>query len=217
MNSSSKPNVLIVDDDDSLAQGLSEYFHEAGLHCRLFTSGEDFIGSYESEGRLREFPVCILLDVRMKGISGIEVFYWLKSHYADEPYSIIFLTGHGDIAIAVQMVKRGAFDFVQKPFDSNALLKQVELALEKAALKNKIFALQKSLKEKLNLLTSKEKLVMKHVLNGDANKDIAERIGNSVRTVELHRASIFHKMEVKNAIELARVVEQAELLNFDHL
>lgn len=215
--SSSRPNVLIVDDDNSLGLGLSEYFQEAGFNCRLFTSGEDFTHFYESEVSLREHPVCILLDVRMKGISGIEVFYWLKSHYSDEPYSVIFLTGHGDIAIAVQMVKRGAFDFVQKPFDSTALLKQVELALEKAELKSKIFALQQSVKEKLNLLTNKEKLVMKYVLNGDANKDIAERIGNSVRTVELHRASIFHKMEVKNAIELARVVEQAELLNFDNI
>jgi two-component system response regulator DctR len=123
---------------------------------------------------------------------------------------VIFMTGHGELPMAVQVMKRGAFDFVQKPFDSNNLIHLVESAIKLSRERSENQFLRSNINERLNTLTDKELIVMSDVYLGASNKDIAEKMGNSVRTVELHRAHVYEKMDVKNGIELARLLEQTD-------
>lgn len=212
MNATSHPpKILIVDDDDDLAAGLEFLLATKKLPSIRFSSGESFISSIEEDGSLVTDPGAILLDVRMLGISGFDVFYWLQSNYPDASKPIIFLTGHGELPQAVQMMKRGAFDFIQKPFDSANLLSLIDSAVKESRTR---FSAKESVHYALDLLkmlTDKERLVMNGVYKGESNREIADLLGNSVRTVELHRASIFDKLKVKNAIELTRFLEHLDL------
>jgi two-component system response regulator DctR len=211
MNSSvSSPSIIIVDDDEELSSGMEFLLSTKKWSCLKFSSGESFIAAIESDDALINEPGVILLDVRMLGISGFDVFYWIQSNHPTSCKPIIFLTGHGELPQAVQMMKRGAFDFVQKPFDSKNLISLISSALLIANERFKSLAQEKEAHKLLKTLTEKEHVVMQHIFKGDSNKEIAEILGNSVRTVELHRASIFHKLQVKNAIELARLLENIE-------
>jgi two-component system response regulator DctR len=211
MNSSvSSPSIIIVDDDEELSSGMEFLLSTKKWSCLKFSSGESFIAAIESDDALINEPGVILLDVRMLGISGFDVFYWIQSNHPTSCKPIIFLTGHGELPQAVQMMKRGAFDFVQKPFDSKNLISLISSALLISNERFKSLAQEKEAHKLLKTLTEKEHVVMQHIFKGDSNKEIAEILGNSVRTVELHRASIFHKLQVKNAIELARLLENIE-------
>jgi two-component system, LuxR family, response regulator DctR len=211
LNTVTSAQVIIVDDDDSLATGLEFLFDSKKISTQRFSSGEDFIAAVEQDSLLVDEPGVILLDVRMFGISGFDVFYWVQNNCPKACKSIIFLTGHGELPQAVQMMKRGAFDFIQKPFDSKGLLSTIDLAIKSS--KGRAISQQAaSLAEnRIKTLTDKELLVMKQIYAGVSNREIAEALGNSVRTVELHRASIFSKLEVKNATELARLLEKIKI------
>jgi two-component system response regulator DctR len=211
MNSSvSSPSIIIVDDDDELSSGIEFLLATKKWSCLKFSSGESFIAAIESDNGLINEPGVILLDVRMLGISGFDVFYWIQSNHPSSCKPIIFLTGHGELPQAVQMMKRGAFDFVQKPFDSKNLISLISSALLVSKERFEALVQDHGVHTLLKTLTEKENVVMQHIFKGDSNKEIAEILGNSVRTVELHRASIFHKLQVKNAIEMARLLENIE-------
>jgi two-component system response regulator DctR len=203
------PKVLIVDDDRPLGEALAFLLQSKHIESAQFFSGEEFMAAAE-EQPLEEQIGCILLDVRMSGLSGMDVFYWLANHDPKGVMPVIFMTGHGELPMAVQVMKRGAFDFVQKPFDSNNLLHLVESAIKLSKERYAIRHQRNDVTERLNSLTDKERVVMSEVFLGAANKEIAEKMGNSVRTVELHRAHIYEKMNVKNGIELARLLEQID-------
>ena len=207
-SNSNIPKIIIVDDDDDLASGLEFLLTTKKWSSERFSSGESFISSVEKDPTLLKNPGVILLDVRMLGISGFDVFYWIQSNHPQSCKPIIFLTGHGELPQAVQMMKRGAFDFIQKPFDSSSLLGQIDSAVKES---RHLFSSLENLhhsQELLQSLTEKEQLVMREIYKGESNREIADLLGNSVRTVELHRASIFDKLKVKNAIELARFLEK---------
>jgi len=151
-------------------------------------------------------PSCLLLDVRMPGLSGIALFERLIERGLAASLPVIFLTGHGDVPTAVAAVKRGAFDFFEKPFSDNALVDRVELALAESAKAIAARSAQGALAHRMAELTEREREVMQLVIQGLPNKLIADQLNISVRTVEVHRARVFEKMDVKSAVELSNML-----------
>jgi two-component system response regulator DctR len=149
---------------------------------------------------------CILLDVRMPGMSGLALFEHLQTSGIAQAWPVIFLTGHADVPTAVDSVKRGAFDFCEKPFSDNALVDRVEQALLLSQERLKARTQQAFLQSRLSELTERERDVMRLVVEGLPNKLIADQLDISVRTVEVHRSRVFDKMEVKSAVELANLM-----------
>jgi two-component system response regulator DctR len=192
----SEPRAHIVDDDEAIRDALSWLFQSRGLATASWPSAEAFLADYD--GSMRG---CLVLDVRMAGVSGLELFDRLLALGCAMP--VIFLTGHGDVPLAVAAVKRGAFDFIEKPFNDNELANRVieALAIDAAALQAR--ACQASLASGLATLTSREREVMDLILGGKLNKVIADQLNIAIRTVEVHRARIFEKMGVRSAVELA--------------
>lgn len=203
--------IFIVDDDESVSSGLGILFSENNLKSEIYSSGEQFILMYEGHPELQNQVGIIFLDVRMPGMSGIEVFYRLVSKFPQLRHPVIFLTAHGELPMAVQMVKSGAHDFVQKPFDSKNLVHTAHSTMELSRARVAYFEIQEDMKNSLSTLTDKEKLVMSLLMDGLTNRQIAEKMQNSVRTIELHRANVFDKLGVKNAVELVRIWEQFDL------
>jgi two-component system response regulator DctR len=151
---------------------------------------------------------CILLDVRMPGMSGLALFEQLLAKGMAQAWPVIFLTGHADVPTAVDSVKRGAFDFCEKPFSDNALVDRVEQALALSQERLTTRQTQQRLQTRLLELTEREHDVMGLVVEGLPNKLIADQLDISVRTVEVHRSRVFDKMEVKSAVELANLMRQ---------
>jgi two-component system, LuxR family, response regulator DctR len=197
-------NVFIVEDDDVLADALAFMLSSRHLSSQRFASGEAFLSWLP---QWQNSPACILLDVRMKRLSGIEVFDLLRETVNVDVLPVIFLTGHGDIDMAVNAVKNGAFDFFEKPFSDNRLADRVIEGVEES--KRRILKVGSSanVAQLLQRLSNREQDVMRLILKGKLNKVIAGDLGISMRTVEVHRANIFTKMRVRSAVELARALE----------
>ena len=151
---------------------------------------------------------CILLDVRMPGQSGLALFETLIGNGLAHTWPVIFLTGHADVPTAVDSVKRGAFDFCEKPFSDNALVDRVEQALSLSQERLAVRQQSAGLVSRLDELTERERDVMRLVVAGLPNKLIADQLDISVRTVEVHRSRVFEKMDVKSAVELANLLRE---------
>ena len=197
--------IYIVDDDASVRDALAWLLRTRRLPSESFDSAEAFEAALASRSPQRQ-PCCLLLDVRMPGTSGLALFDALLARGAVAAMPVIFLTGHADVPTAVDTVKRGAFDFCEKPFSDNALVDRVEQALAQshgvmAARRHSEF-----LRIRQSELTERERDVMRLVVDGLPNKLIADRLDISVRTVEVHRSRVFEKMEVKSAVELANLL-----------
>lgn len=207
------PTVYLVDDEDVVREALAWLLRSRRLLSEGFASGEafdDWIDAQAAAGRgpWPPSPSCLLLDVRMPGMSGLTLFDRLIERGLLPALPVIFLTGHGDVPTAVAAVKRGAFDFVEKPFSNNALVDRVELALVQSAAALSARRAQVQRSQQLAELTGRECDVMKLVIDGRPNKLIADALGISVRTVEVHRARVFEKMGVKSAVELANLLRE---------
>ena len=197
--------VFIVDDDAGVRDALAWLLRTRRLPSQLFDSAEAFQKMVGGDD-LPKQPCCLLLDVRMPGISGLALFDWLAARGLHAAMPVIFLTGHADVPTAVDAVKRGAFDFCEKPFSDNALVDRIEQALAQSA---GVLSARKEtalLRNRLGELTERERDVMRLVVEGLPNKLIADSLDISVRTVEVHRARVFDKMEVKSAVELANML-----------
>jgi two-component system response regulator DctR len=205
MQPSQNAIVYIVDDDASVREALAWLLRSRHLLSESFAGAEPFDAM--TAGSLAPAqPCCLLLDVRMPGMSGLALFEKLLERGLAEAMPVIFLTGHADVPTAVDMVKRGAFDFCEKPFSDNALVDRIEQALRKSG---EVLAAQhekSQVRSRLAELTDRERDVMKLVIEGLPNKLIADQLDISVRTVEVHRARVFDKMEVKSAVELANLL-----------
>lgn len=195
-----QPNtVFLVDDDDAVRDSVSLLMRSAGLRTREFDSASAFLDGYD-----RDQPGCLLLDVRMPGMSGLELQKELNKRNHTLP--IVFISAHGDIPMAVEAVRRGAVDFIQKPFDDEELVSTVKHAL---AASEQRFAEET---ERLDIcrrtasLTAREREVMSQVVKGKANKVIASDLGVSQRTVEIHRARVMEKMQASSLAQLVRMV-----------
>ena len=197
--------VYIVDDDAGVREALAWLLRSRRLHSELFDSADAF-AQRMLPGRSLDRPCCLLLDVRMPGTSGLALFDRLISTELHALMPVIFLTGHADVPTAVDAVKRGAFDFCEKPFSDNALVDRIEQALGVSARAFEARRSNSNLQVKLTDLTERERDVMRLVVEGLPNKLIADQLDISVRTVEVHRARVFDKMEVKSAVELANLL-----------
>ena len=192
-------HVYIVDDDDAIRDSLSWMLQSRGISCRDFPSAEAFLDSLTPS-----LSGCILLDVRMSGMSGNELFEILRERGCHMP--VIFLTGHGDVPLAVSALKGGAFDFFEKPCNDNQLADRIVEALKFDEEQREAAATAESIGARLNRLSARERQVMERVLAGKLNKVIADELHVSMRTVEVHRSSLFEKMGVKTAVELAQIL-----------
>ncbi len=197
--------VYIVDDDASVRDALAWLLRSRRLPSESFDSGEAFDARIAGGFKVTA-PSCVLLDVRMVGLSGLGLFEKLIAYGLQPTLPVIFLTGHADVPTAVASVKQGAFDFCEKPFSDNALVDRVEQALAHSAAALAQHSESHSLQARLEGLTEREKAVMRLVVGGLPNKLVADQLNISVRTVEVHRARVFDKMGVKSAVELANLL-----------
>ena len=193
------PLVYLVDDDEAVRDALGLLFASVGLDCRLFASALEFLEAYDPRRHC-----CLVADIRMPGLSGLDLQQRLKEQRADVP--VIFITGHGDVPMAVNAMKSGAADFIQKPFRDQDLIDRIHKALAQDRERRAVRAEQNVIRERLALLTPREAEVMKRVVRGQANKVIALDLGVSQRTVELHRARVMRKLKMRSLAELVSAV-----------
>ena len=190
----------IVDDEEVIRDALAWLAQSRGLAARGYAGGQAFldsVGEPDIEGD------CVLLDVRMPDMNGVAVFDQLIGRGLLPRLPVIFLTGHGDVPMAVDSLKRGAFDFFEKPFNDNQLMDRVDQALAAS----RAAAASDQVRVRLATLSAREREVLDLILAGKMNKVVADELGISMRTVEVHRAYIFDKMQVKTAVELAGLLK----------
>jgi two-component system, LuxR family, response regulator DctR len=199
--------VFIVDDDASVRSGLAWLLRSRGLPSQAFDGAQAFEAMLGA-GFVQTHACCLLLDVRMPVMSGLALFERLVARGLSQVMPVIFLTGHADLPTAVDAVKRGAFDFCEKPVSDNALVDRIELALAQSAQVLRQQVQRQAIARMLAHLTEREHAVMRLMLDGLPNKLIADQLQISVRTVEVHRARVFDKMKVKSAVELANALQQ---------
>jgi two-component system, LuxR family, response regulator DctR len=201
------PMVYLVDDEEVVRDALAWLLRSRRLLSEGFASADTFeswLAQRLADGRAwPDAPACLVLDMRMPGTSGLVLFERLAERGLLPLLPVIFLTGHGDVPTAVAAVKRGAFDFVEKPFSNNTLVDRIEQALQTSADAMAGRVDRAALDQALADLTEREREVMQLVIDGRPNKLIADELAISVRTVEVHRARVFEKMNVKSAVELA--------------
>jgi FixJ family two-component response regulator len=180
--------VYVVDDDDAVRNALRLLFHTADLEVQTFASAAAFLDQADLARRC-----CLLLDIRMPGLTGTDLYAELRGRRVRAP--VIFITGHGDIPMAVEAMRQGAYDFIEKPFDDEKLLSQVLGALGDS---------RQGEPEDLSTLSARQRAVLDRVLEGKPNRQIAEELSISLKTVEFHRARIMQKLGVRTAAELFR-------------
>jgi two-component system, LuxR family, response regulator FixJ len=193
-----KPVIYIVDDDDGMRRALTVLMTTVGYQPMAFPRPSEFLAKYDPNQ-----PSCLVLDVRMPEMSGLEVQQQLNRNGALLP--VILVTGHGDIPMAVQAMKDGAFDFLQKPFRDQDLLDRINAALKQDAQNRESVDRLADLRARAESLTPREREVMGHVVDGKANKVIAIDLGLSERTVEIHRANVMEKMAARSVAHLVKM------------
>jgi len=190
--------VFVVDDDQAMRSSLKWLIESVGLAVESFASADEFLRSYYP-GRAG----CLLLDVRMPGMSGLELQEYLIEHQIEIP--VIIITGHGDVHMAVRAMKSGAVDFIEKPFNDEMLLDAIRNALTLDDRRRETRAAKAAIAERLEQLTPREHEVMEMVTAGRSNKEIANVLGVSAKTVEAHRARVMEKMQAGSLAELVRM------------
>ena len=182
--------VYVVDDDDAVRNAVSLLFRTAALEVETYSSAAAFL-----QGARLDRRCCVLLDIRMPGMTGTDLHEELRGRGVRAP--VIFITGHGDIPMAVEAMRKGAYDFIEKPFDDEHVLSQVLSALEE-------YDEEPASNDSLSMLSARQRAVLDRVLEGKPNRQIAEELAISLKTVEFHRARIMQKFGVRTAAELFR-------------
>ncbi len=195
------PTVFIVDDDEAFRDSVKELLGSVGLACETYRSALEFIDAYDAAR-----PGCLVLDVRMAHMSGIALQAKLKDMGAQIP--VVFISGHGDIAMAVNTIKNGAVDFVQKPYREQELLDAVNEALRQDAARRAPVAEAGALAARIATLTAREREVMDLALKGYSSKLIAKELDISHRTVEQHRSRLLEKLDVSSITDLLRLTHE---------
>lgn len=206
MNNVDAPLVLIVDDDEAMRSSMAFLFSSVGLEARVYASAAELLAQLPPDESMR--PGVLVLDVRMPEMSGLELQRRLAS--CQFPLPIIIVTGHGDVPIAVETLKVGAFDFIEKPFKEQHLLDSVAAAIRLSRTNLALCAQRRSVEEKLSRLARREQEVMNGILSGKPNKVIAHELDLSIKSIEVYRASVMSKMEASTLVELARLVDTLE-------
>jgi two-component system response regulator DctR len=191
----------IIDDEEVIRDSLEWLAKSRDIKSKSYSSANALLAWIDHEIAFDPEGDCILLDVRMPDFNGVALFDVMASRQLIQRLPVIFLTGHGDVPMAVDMLKKGAFDFFEKPFNDNKLMDRILDALAASRIAGAACVTQ----EKRDSLTEREKEVLKLILEGKLNKIIADELGISIRTVEAHRARIFEKMNVRKAVELSQL------------
>ena len=199
--------VFIVDDDASVRDALAWLLRSRHVPSESFDSAQAFMRMLKDTGPPSQ-ACCVLLDVRMPGMSGLALFDELLRRGLARRMPVIFLTGHADLATAVDAVKRSAFDYCEKPVSDNAMVDRVVQAIAQSASVLQEQSGRTAIERRMGELTERERAVMQRVMDGLPNKRVASELGISVRTVEVHRARVFEKMQVKSAVELTNLLQR---------
>lgn len=195
--SEAKTPIHIVDDDDDFRDSLLWLLESHDYHVVCHASAEALLDGFDDRG-----PGCLILDIRMPGMSGLELFEELVAR--GNRWPVIFITGHGDVPMAVRAVKRGAFDFLEKPFEEQSLLAAVDAALTHSRSRAQDASWREGFGARLESLTSREREVLELVIQGKMNKIIADALGISIKTVEAHRGKMMDKMGVRSIADLVQ-------------
>jgi len=195
----SDQTVFIVDDDPPIRKALHWVIKAANLNPRVFASAQEFFDFYDPT-----MPGCLVLDIRMPGISGLELQDILNRKNVEIP--TIFITGHGDVQMAVTVMQKGALDFIEKPFNDRALIDRIRYALE-CDIQNRLkLAARADIEAKLDRLTQREFEVLNLIMTGRSSREAGIQLKISSKTVEVHRAHIMQKLDVENVVDLTRLV-----------
>jgi two-component system response regulator FixJ len=205
---SKTPTVFVLDDDDAVRDALGALLESCGLPVRTYGSGESFLAELSTG-----LTGCVVLDVRMPGLSGLELQEQLGE--MNIPLPVIIITGHGDLPMAVKAMKAGAVDFIEKPFDDEVILESIHEALSRGAKIHAEAASAEAVKANLNRLTAREREVLEQVAVGHPNKVIAYNLGISPRTVEIHRARVIEKLQARNLSHLVRMAITTGIISGD--
>lgn len=197
-NSHRQPTIFVVDDDEAMRDSIHWLLESVNLDTRMFSCASDFVASCEpdEEG-------CLLLDIRMPGMSGMELLEVLK--FSGIALPVIIITGHGDVPMAVRALKHGAFDFIQKPFNAQDLLDRINAALELDRENRRRAQEIERRRAYFAALTEREAEVVELLVAGDASKVIAQKLNISPKTVDIHRANIMRKLNVRSVVEIAQL------------
>ena len=204
-NTAAQPVVHVIDDDEGLRESLAFLLRSAALEVRSFESAKAFLDVLP-----HAIPGCVITDVRMPDMSGIELLRRLKELKIGVP--VIVITGHGDIALAVEAMKMGAADFFEKPFDDDLLVASVRAVLRQQEGQTKRGAERAEIEHRISSLSGREKDVLTGLIEGRANKQIAFDLGISPRTVEIYRANLMNKMQADSLSALVRMALLAEII-----
>jgi two-component system, LuxR family, response regulator FixJ len=197
------PVVMVVDDDAGVRNAMRALLKSVGLTSTLYASAQEFLAAFDPHQ-----PGCLLLDIRMPGMSGMDLQQELNLRGAVIP--VIFMSGHADIPMAVEAMQHGAFDFLQKPFRDQDLLDRIQRAIAQDAERRLALGEQARIKVHLESLTDREREVLDLLTKGKQNKVIAQDLGVSPRTIEIHRARVMEKMSARSVAELVRMVLDLE-------
>jgi FixJ family two-component response regulator len=195
------PTIFVVDDDPAVLKSLGRLLRSAGLHVETCNSPQDFLARHNPA-----LPGCLVLDVAMPGLNGLEVQQALAAIGDERP--IVFLTGHGDIPTSVEAMKRGAVDFLTKPVNAEDLLRAIHSAIVKDSVRRLERDEVEEFKQRLATLTPREREVLPYVISGRLNKQIAGELGTAEKTIKVHRARVMEKMKVQSVAELVRLAER---------
>lgn len=193
-----EPTVFVVDDDLAMRESLRWLIESVQLRVEVFSSSADFQKSYNPSR-----PGCLVLDVRMPGQSGLDLQKQLASRNIEIP--IIIITGHADVPMAIRAMKQGAVDFIEKPFNDQVLLERIAQCIERDAEQRALREQQGQVQQRFASLTVREREVLTRIVGGKANKVVADELGLSPKTIEVHRASVMRKMEAQSLAELVRM------------
>jgi len=203
--SDSHPQVYVIDDDESMRRSVKRLLKSHGFEAETFSSAGDFLSLERAAG-----PACLVLDLSLPGMSGIDLQKEMEKRKIDLP--IVFITGYGDIPTSVEAMKGGAVDFLTKPFNTKALLEAIARAMARARGDEKRRLQRTAVEKRIGALTPRELEVMRLVIKGMLNKQIASQLGTSIKTIKVHRSRVMQKMEAESVADLVRLAAKAGIV-----